>query len=423
MEEVKFGNQKEQKTTNPVRDGKYFSRDADARRRRTDEDFIGKPEVEAKRPFDNDGVYECEGAMEFSTQKDRMTTSMVLIVILLLVVTVFGAGILFYGQLESTANISHEESARTRTLTDKLHERGQRARGKPNHKPRESGTSVPVEEFEEHIRRLHANDGLLFSHEYNALSPQADFTWKASLARENMRKNRYISIVAYDHSRVKLSPIQGVPGSDYINANFLDGYQKKKVYIATQGPLPETESDFWRMIWEQDSRTIVMVTNLEERGRIKCHQYWPPEGARVYGDIQVTLKQAVKLSDFTIRTLNLKKAHGTDERTVNQYHYTIWPDHGVPTSRSSLLKFVRKASEANPPDAGPIVVHCSAGVGRTGTFIAIHAMLQRLAAEKSVDVFGYVMSLRRDRNAMVYVQEQYAFIHYVLLEAIKSGNA
>ena len=116
-----------------------------------------------------------------------------------------------------------------------------------------------MEEFEEHIRRLHANDGLLFSHEYNALSQQADFTWKASLARENMRKNRYISIVAYDHSRVKLSPIQGVPGSDYINANFLDGYQKKKTYIATQGPLPETESDFWRMIWEQDSRTIVMV--------------------------------------------------------------------------------------------------------------------------------------------------------------------
>ena len=94
---------------------------------------------------------------------------------------------------------------------------------------------------------------------------------------------------------------------------------------------------------------------MEERGRIKCHQYWPPEGARVYGDIQVTLKQAVKLSDFTIRTLNLKKANGTDERTVNQYHYTIWPDHGVPTSRSSLLKFVRKASEANPPDAGPMV--------------------------------------------------------------------
>ena len=114
-------------------------------------------------------------------------------------------------------------------------------------------------------------------------------------------------------------------------------------------------SDFLLLYHEPRLSIPSQVTNLEERGRIKCHQYWPPEGARVYGDIQVTLKQAVKLSDFTIRTLNLKKANGTDERTVNQYHYTIWPDHGVPTSRSSLLKFVRKASEANPPDAGPMV--------------------------------------------------------------------
>ena len=114
-------------------------------------------------------------------------------------------------------------------------------------------------------------------------------------------------------------------------------------------------SDFLLLYHKPRLSIPSQVTNLEERGRIKCHQYWPPEGARVYGDIQVTLKQAVKLSDFTIRTLNLKKAHGTDERTVNQYHYTIWPDHGVPTSRSSLLKFVRKASEANPPDAGPMV--------------------------------------------------------------------
>ena len=114
-------------------------------------------------------------------------------------------------------------------------------------------------------------------------------------------------------------------------------------------------SDFLLLYHKPRLSIPSQVTNLEERGRIKCHQYWPPEGARVYGDIQVTLKQAVKLSDFTIRTLNLKKANGTDERTVNQYHYTIWPDHGVPTSRSLLLKFVRKASEANPPDAGPMV--------------------------------------------------------------------
>ena len=126
----------------------------------------------------------------------------------------------------------------------------------PAHNP---GEAVPVEEFEEHVRRLHANGDLLFSQEYGALKPQAEFTWNATLAQENRHKNRYNNVVAYDHSRVKLSPVQGVPGSDYINANFLDGYQKKRAYIASQGPLPETEDDFWRMIWEQDSKIIVMV--------------------------------------------------------------------------------------------------------------------------------------------------------------------
>lgn len=126
----------------------------------------------------------------------------------------------------------------------------------PAHNP---GEAVPVEEFEEHVRRLHANGDLLFSQEYGALKPQAEFTWNATLAQENRHKNRYNNVVAYDHSRVKLSHIQGVPGSDYINANFLDGYQKKRAYIASQGPLPETEDDFWRMIWEQDSKIIVMV--------------------------------------------------------------------------------------------------------------------------------------------------------------------
>lgn len=422
MEKTEFGNKKEPKTTHPVRDGLYFSGEsvAEARRRRTDEDFHEKPEGGAERQLDDDGVYESEGSIEFS--KDRMTTRAFLVVAMLLVFAVFGAGIFFYGQLESIADNGHEEVARTKTLTDKPHERGSGAREKPNHKPRETSTTVPVEEFEEHVRRLHANGGLLFSQQYSALRPRADFTWKASLTRENRHKNRYIDIVAYDHSRVKLSPIQGVPGSDYINANFLDGCEKKKAYIATQGPLPETENDFWRMIWEQDSKTIVMVTNLKEGGRIKCHQYWPLEGAKVYGDIQVRLTQTVQLSDFTIRTLTLKKANSGIERKVNHYQYTTWPDHGVPTRPTSLLKFVRKVSEANPPDAGPMVVHCSAGVGRSGTFIAIDAMLQRIAAEKSVDVFGYVMSLRQDRNIMVQVQEQYVFIHYVLLEAIKAGN-
>lgn len=116
-----------------------------------------------------------------------------------------------------------------------------------------------MEEFEGHVRRLHANGDLLFSQEYSALRPTSDFTWNATLAQENRLKNRYNNIVAYDHSRVKLASVANVPGSDYINANYLDGYNKKRAYIATQGPLPETADDFWRMVWEQNTKTIVMV--------------------------------------------------------------------------------------------------------------------------------------------------------------------
>ena len=126
-----------------------------------------------------------------------------------------------------------------------------------NHQP---GEVLSVHEFERHVRNLHANGDLLFSQEYSALKPNRQFTWDNTLDPDNRIKNRYNNIVAYDHSRVRLSRVAGVPGSDYVNANYLDGYQKRSAYIASQGPLPETCDDFWRMIWEQASRTIVMVT-------------------------------------------------------------------------------------------------------------------------------------------------------------------
>ena len=129
---------------------------------------------------------------------------------------------------------------------------------------------IAVEEFESHVRRLHANGDLLFSQEYSALRPTSNFTSNATLAQENRSKNRYNNIVAYDHSRVHLTPIQGVPGSDYINANYLDGYGKTRAYIATQGPLPETADDFWRMVWEQNAKTIVMVRIVKLLKSIPC---------------------------------------------------------------------------------------------------------------------------------------------------------
>jgi netrin-G3 ligand len=127
---------------------------------------------------------------------------------------------------------------------------------------------IPMERLSEHIEMLKAADNLKFSQEYESIEPGQQFTWDNSNLEVNKPKNRYANVIAYDHSRVILQPIDGVPGSDYINANYMDGYRKQNAYIATQGPLPETFGDFWRMVWEQRSTTVVMMTKLEERSRV-----------------------------------------------------------------------------------------------------------------------------------------------------------
>ncbi|KAI1230600.1 hypothetical protein IHE44_0010067 [Lamprotornis superbus] len=213
-----------------------------------------------------------------------------------------------------------------------------------------------------------------------------------------------------------------IVGSDYINANYIDGYRKQNAYIATQGPLPETFGDFWRMVWEQRSATIVMMTKLEEKSRIKCDQYWPGRGADTYGMIQVTLLDTIELATFCVRTFSLHKNGSSEKREVRQFQFTAWPDHGVPEYPTPFLAFLRRVKTCNPPDAGPIVVHCSAGVGRTGCFIVIDAMLERIKHEKTVDIYGHVTLMRSQRNYMVQTEDQYSFIHDALLEAVACGN-
>ena len=127
---------------------------------------------------------------------------------------------------------------------------------------------IHIHMLQEHIDTLKNNDNLKFSQEYESIEPGQQFTWDNSNLEVNKPKNRYANVIAYDHSRVILQPIDGVPGSDYINANYMDGYRKQNAYIATQGPLPETFGDFWRMIYEQRTSTIVMMTKLEERSRV-----------------------------------------------------------------------------------------------------------------------------------------------------------
>ncbi|XP_057698770.1 receptor-type tyrosine-protein phosphatase delta-like isoform X17 [Corythoichthys intestinalis] len=281
---------------------------------------------------------------------------------------------------------------------------------------------VPISELADNIERLKANDNLKFSQEYESVDPGQQFTWENSNLEVNKPKNRYANVIAYDHSRVILSGIEGVPGSDYINANYIDGYRRQNAYIATQGSLPETFGDFWRMVWEQHTANIIMMTKLEEKSRVKCDQYWPTRGTETYGLIQVTLLDTVELATYSVRTFALYKSGSNEKREVRHFQFTAWPDHGVPEHPTPFLAFLRRVKACNPADAGPMIVHCSAGVGRTGCFIVIDAMVERIKHEKTVDIYGHVTLMRSQRNYMVQTEDQYIFIYDALLEAVTCGN-
>ncbi|KAF3850084.1 hypothetical protein F7725_019803 [Dissostichus mawsoni] len=281
--------------------------------------------------------------------------------------------------------------------------------------------AIRVADLLQHINLMKTSDSYGFKEEYESFFEGQSATWDVAKKDQNRTKNRYGNIIAYDHSRVILQPIEDDPSSDYINANYIDGYQRPSHYIATQGPVHETVYDFWRMVWQEQSACIVMVTNLVEVGRVKCYKYWPDD-AEVYGDFKVTFVEVEPLAEYVVRTFTLERRGFNEVREVKQFHFTGWPDHGVPYHATGLLSFIRRVKISNPPAAGPIVVHCSAGAGRTGCFIVIDIMLDMAEREGVVDIYNCVKALRSRRINMVQTEEQYIFIHDAILEACLCGE-
>ncbi|XP_014838500.1 PREDICTED: phosphatidylinositol phosphatase PTPRQ isoform X3 [Poecilia mexicana] len=289
---------------------------------------------------------------------------------------------------------------------------------------RKSLKPVNKKSFLQHVEDLCANDNAKFQEEFSELpkllpdlaTTDADLPW-------NKSKNRFLNIKPYNNNRVKLLSEPGMAGSDYINASFVSGYLCPNEFIATQGPLPSTVADFWRMIWETGTRTVAMLTQCYEKGRIRCHKYWPEDNKpmTVFSDILISKVSEEVLPDWTVRTLKVEK-HG-HYILVKHFNYTSWPEHGVPESCSTLIKFV-KAVRAHRHDNSTIVVHCSAGVGRTGVFVALDHLIQHIRDHDFVDIYGLVAELRSERMCMVQNLAQYIFLHQSTLELLNNkGNS
>ncbi|KAL1786631.1 receptor-type tyrosine-protein phosphatase eta isoform X2 [Sigmodon hispidus] len=286
----------------------------------------------------------------------------------------------------------------------------------------EQSKLIRVENFEAYFKKQQADSNCGFAEEYEDLKLIGISLPKyAAEVAENRGKNRYNNVLPYDISRVKLS-VQTHSTDDYINANYMPGYHSKKDFIATQGPLPNTLKDFWRMVWEKNIYAIVMLTKCVEQGRTKCEEYWPSKQAQDYGDITVAMTSEVVLPEWTIRDFVVKNMQTSESHPLRQFHFTSWPDHGVPDTTDLLINFrylVRDYMKQIPPES-PILVHCSAGVGRTGTFIAIDHLIYQIENENTVDVYGIVYDLRMHRPLMVQTEDQYVFLNQCVLDIIRA---
>uniref|UniRef100_A0A3B3UNW9 Protein tyrosine phosphatase receptor type N n=1 Tax=Poecilia latipinna TaxID=48699 RepID=A0A3B3UNW9_9TELE len=239
----------------------------------------------------------------------------------------------------------------------------------------------------------------------------------------NAKKNRCPDSVPYDHSRVKLKADSNPSRSDYVNAStIIEHDPRMPAYIATQGPLSHTISDFWQMVWENGCTVIVMMTALVEDGEKQCDRYWPDEGSSLYHIYEVNLvSEHIWCNDFLVRSFYLKNVQTQETRTLTQFHFLSWPAQGIPTSTRPLLDFRRKVNKCYRGRSCPIIVHCSDGTGRTGTYILIDMVLNRMAkGVKEIDIAATLEHVRDQRPGMVRTKDQFEFALTAVAEEVNA---
>lgn len=280
-------------------------------------------------------------------------------------------------------------------------------------------TRIPVDQLWETIQNKRSKGELEM--EYESIPNGLLEPCKEAIKKQNRSRNRYKKMYPYDANRVILKVEEGTNNSEYINASYVHGFAKKNEYIAAQGPFtPETVYDFWRMIWQQNCAKIIMLTNVEENGVMKCNKYWP-DTEEMYGIYHVKMEKEETSANYTVRTFHISLSGKA--KTVTHFHFTAWPDKGVPRNVTSIVDFRNKVVNYEDDLKGPLLIHCSAGVGRTGTFMALDFLIKQGEREGFVDVISCVASMRHQRVHVVQTVEQYVFLHDALVEGLTEGNS
>ncbi|XP_071854861.1 uncharacterized protein [Apostichopus japonicus] len=281
---------------------------------------------------------------------------------------------------------------------------------------------ILVTNLETYMKNCEESKSNTLEQQFQGFNKGKQFASEVGEEDDNRQKNRFKNMIAYDHSRVILEKLDGDPHSDYYNANYIENAEENNAFIACQGPNTASIDDFWRMVIQEKVLNIVMLTNLIEKGKERCKQYWPKAvgDTQKFATCEVKWKSTENFADYEIRSLTV--TFGNERRKVRNWHYRTWPDMDVPQQATPLIGFAKKVKLQQSASTGPLVVHCSAGVGRTGTFIALSTLMDAIHNKDIIDIYGFVEEMRENRIMMVQTALQFKFLHTCLLEVYLTGE-